>query len=473
MKEFDAGQFREDGHKLVDKLADYLGVISKGEDYPVLPARDPDELYHQFLDKLKNRESTDLDSITDEFINSSNHLHHPGYIGHQCTSPLPYAALTHLTAGLLNNGSAVYEMGPANIAMERALLRHMSDKIGYNKEADGVLTHGGSAGNLTALLAARQAKTDYNIWEEGVKQDSLPAFIVSEQSHYSISRNLKIMGLGNQACVPIAVDDNFKIRTDLLELTYREASEKGLNVIAVVANACSTATGSYDDLEAIGDFCQANNLWFHVDGAHGMGAVMSDTYKELVRGVEKADSLIIDFHKMFLITGLNTAVIFKDGDRSYETFAQKASYLFEKTHDKEWYNGAKRTLECTKSSLGFHAYSMFRLYGDEFFGDYINQSYALARNFYQLIEKSKDFEAVTSPEANIVCFRYTVADNKEEANSLNKRIRETIIKKGNFYIVQAELCGLVWLRVTLINPLTDLAKLEELLEEIRVCALTA
>ncbi|MDX2415583.1 MAG: hypothetical protein QNK33_10365, partial [Bacteroidales bacterium] len=86
--------------------------------------------------------------------------------------------------------------------------------------------------------------------------------------------------------------------------------------------------------------------------------------------------------------------------------------------------------------------------------------------------KSKDFEAVTSPEANIVCFRYTVADNKEEANSLNKRIRETIIKKGNFYIVQAELCGLVWLRVTLINPLTDLSLLEELLEEIRVKALT-
>jgi len=472
VKEFDAGQFREEGHRLIDKLADYLGSISKGEGYPVLPVKDPDALSQLFLDRLNEGEDNTLETIVDEFISSSNHLHHPGYIGHQCTPPLPYAALSHLTAGLLNNGSAVYEMGPANIAMERALLKHISGKLGYDDKADGVLTHGGSAGNLTALLAARQAKCDYNIWEEGVKQEKLPAFIVSEQSHYSISRNLKIMGLGSSACVPIAVDKDFKIRTDLLDETLSKASASGLNVIAVVANACSTATGSYDDLEEIAKFCHDNDLWFHVDGAHGMGAIMSEEYKKLVRGVEKADSVIIDFHKMFLITGLNTAVLFRDGDRSYETFAQKASYLFEKTHDKDWYNGAKRTLECTKSSMGFHAYTMFRIYGDDFFGNYINQTYDLARNFFSIIEKSDDFEAITAPEANILCFRYSKAATDEELNSLNRKIRETVIRKGNFYLVQAELCDKVWLRVTLINPLTELSKLEELLDEIRVCVST-
>lgn len=470
MKEFDAGEFREEGHKLIDKLADYLDNISKGKGYPVLAERDPENLYKFFLEKLEKNKDNDLDSIIDEFIESSNHLHHPGYIGHQCTPPLPYAALTHLTAGLLNNGSAVYEMGPANIAMERAILRHISDKLGFDKKSDGVLTHGGSAGNLTALLAARQAKASYNIWEEGVRQEALPAYIVSEQSHYSISRNLKIMGLGDAACVPIAVDDNFKIRTDLLEKTYKEAEEKGLKVIAVVANACSTATGSYDDLDAIGDFCKLHNLWFHVDGAHGMGAIMSEEHKHLVSGIKKADSLIIDFHKMFLITGLNTAVIFKNGDRSYETFAQKASYLFEKTHDKEWYNGAKRTLECTKSSMGLHAYSMFRIYGDEFFANYINQSYALASDFYQLIGQTNDFESVTFPEANIVCFRFTGRNKEKELNDLNRKIREVIIKSGNFYIVQAELLNKVWLRVCLINPLTNIEKLKELLDEIRIVA---
>lgn len=469
MKEFEAENFREQGHKLVDKLADYLSGISKGEGHSVLPDRDPEALYQLFYNKLRAGENISLMELTDEFIASSNHLHHPGYIGHQCTAPLPSSALTHFTAGLLNNGSAVFEMGPANTAMEKALLTHIAQLLGYDESADGVLTHGGSAGNLTALLAARQARSSYNIWEEGVDKARLPAYIVSEQSHYSISRNLKIMGLGEASIIPVASDKQFRMRTDLLQETLDRARNEGKDVICVVGNACSTATGSYDRLESIADFCEENNLWFHVDGAHGMGALMSDRYRNLVKGVERADSVIIDFHKMFLITGLNTAVIFKDGDRSYETFAQKASYLFEKTHGKEWYNSARRTLECTKSSMGFHAYTTFRLYGDKFFSDYIENTYGLAREFNSIISESKDFESISEPEANILCFRYT-GKKSENTNELNLKIRDLLIKRGKFYIVQAELSGKIWLRVTIINPLTNLGNLKDLLEEIRYCA---
>lgn len=469
MKEFDATSFKEEGHKLIDRLAEYLDSVSKGENYPVLPNNDPDELADLFYKRLHSTEKSNFLDIIEEYIQTSNHLHHPGYIGHQCTSPLPFTALTHLTASLFNNGSAVYEMGPANIAMERALTRHLSAKIGYSNKSDGILTHGGSAGNLTALLAARQAKSEYNIWEEGVKADALPGFIVSEQSHYSISRNLKIMGLGEAASIPIKVDTKFAMRTDLLEKTLHEAKGKGIKVIGVVANACSTATGTYDNLEAIASFCEDNNLWMHVDGAHGMGVLMSEKYRHLIKGIERADSVIIDFHKMFLVTGLNTAVLFKDGDRSYETFAQKASYLFELSHDKEWYNSAKRTLECTKSSLGFHTYTMFRYYGDKFFGDYVDQMYDLTKDFNRLIVDSPDFESIGSPDSNILCFRFTGINSSQDIDSLNKTIRERILKRGNYYIVQAELLGHVWLRTTIINPLTKLKDLKNLLNEIRNC----
>ncbi len=467
MKEFDSAKFREEGHKIVDKLAEYLENISKGDSYPVLPDNDPDELALYFLNKLNQGPEQNIQNIIDEFIKSSNHLHHPGYIGHQCTAPLPLASLTHFTAGLLNNGSAVYEMGPANTAMERAVIKHISSIIGFDNKADGFLTHGGSAGNLTALLAARQAMTEYNIWSEGVKENSIPAFIVSEQSHYSVSRNLRIMGLGDAATVNIAVDSKFRIRTDLLPETLKQASQKGLSVIGVVANACSTATGSYDNLIAISDFCKANNLWLHVDGAHGMGAIMSEKYRHLVRGIERADSVIIDFHKMFLIPGLNTCVLFRDGDRSYETFAQKASYLFDKTHKKDWYNGAKRTLECTKSSLGLHVYSMFRYYGDKFFGNYIETMYDLASEFNKAINRSTDFESIITPESNIVCFRYLNNKALSDLNNINRLIREKVIKAGKFYIVQAELNEKVWLRVTIINPQTTISDLLTLLDEIR------
>ncbi len=472
MKEFDSAKFREEGHKLVDKLAGYLDSISQRDSYPVLPYNDPEELSSYFLSKLEEGPEQDFQKIIDEFIASSNHLHHPGYIGHQCTSPLPLASLTHFTAGLLNNGSAVYEMGPANTAMEKAIIRHISAIIGFDNSSDGVLTHGGSAGNLTALLAARQAMTGYNIWSEGVKEGSIPAFIVSEQSHYSISRNLKIMGLGDAATVSIPVDNKFKIRTDLLHETLVKAEKEGLNIIGVVANACSTATGSYDDLIAISDFCRKNNLWLHVDGAHGMGVIMSDKYRHLVRGIERADSVIIDFHKMFLIPGLNTCVLFRDGDRSYETFAQKASYLFDKAHEKDWYNGAKRTLECTKSSLGLHVYSMFRYYGDKFFGNYIDTMYDLASEFNNDLSNAPDFESIVNPESNIICFRYLKHKASSDLNDTNRLIREKVIKRGKFYIVQAELNEKVWLRVTIINPQTTIDDLRALLDEIRECGET-
>lgn len=470
MKEFDSAKFREEGHKIIDQLAEYLENISKKEKYPVLPDSDPDKLSDFFLEKLENNSEQELSEIINEFLVHSNHLHSPGYIGHQCTSPLPLASLTHLTAGLLNNGSAVYEMGPANAAMERALIKHIAAILGYNDNSDGFLTHGGSAGNLTALLAARQAMCEYNIWNEGVRANSIPGFIVSEQAHYSVSRNLKIMGLGDAATVAIPVDSSFKIRTDLLNETYKKAREDGINIIGVVANACSTATGSYDDLISISDFCRDKKLWMHVDGAHGMGVIMSDKYRDLVKGIERADSVIIDFHKMFLIPGLNTCVLFKDGDRSYETFAQKASYLFDKSHEKDWYNGAKRTLECTKSSLGLHVYSMFRYYGDGFFGDYIEKMYDLTSAFNDQIENTPDFESIIKPESNILCFRYTGRRGTSDLNTINLAIRKQIIKRGKFYIVQAELNEKVWLRLTIINPLTKIDDLTALLEEIRECS---
>ena len=219
----------------------------------------------------------------------------PQYIGHQVTSPLPATVLAQFCTTLLNNGAAIYEMGPVNMAMENNVIRRFGSLIGYSEGYDGIFTHGGTAGNLTAMLAARQAKTDYNIWEEGVKNEGRPGYMMSEQSHYSIGRNVKIMGLGEESIIQIPFDTGFRMRTDLLEEYRKRAEDKGVKVIAVVANACSTATGTYDDLDAIADFCEKHNFWMHVDGAHGMGVLFSEKYKRLIKGINRADSVVIRF----------------------------------------------------------------------------------------------------------------------------------------------------------------------------------
>jgi L-2,4-diaminobutyrate decarboxylase len=465
---FDPENFRNRGHQVIDILSDYLKEALSGKEMDVLPWKDPDQLTELFSFDSGGGEKESLESFLKRIIAFSNHLHNPHYIGHQVTSPLPLTTLVHLCTVLLNNGAAIYEMGPVAMAMEKNIIGLFGTLIGYNSGHDGVFTHGGTAGNLTAMLAARQAKTDYNIWEEGVHDYQRPVYMISEQSHYSIGRNVKIMGLGNESIIRVPVDSSYRMKTGLLNKLMMQADEKGLNVISVIANACSTATGSYDDLEAIADFCSENNLWMHVDGAHGMGVLFSKKYRNLVNGVERADSVVIDFHKMLLVPALNTLIMFKNGERSYETFAQKASYLFQKSKSKPWYDSAIRTIECTKSSLGIVAYAALKYYRECYYKEYVDSRYDLAASFADHIKSQNEFRLAVEPESNIVCFRYAPEGYDDNIlNRMNAEIRDKIIKEGSFYIVQAELEGRIWLRLTIINPVTSENDLKNLLHRIK------
>ena len=465
---FNPEEFRKEGHKLVDTLSDYLNDTLSGIEMPVLPWIEPDRLAEIFSFESAGGEKEPLNTFFKRIINHSIHIHHPHYIGHQVTSPLPATVLAQFCTTLLNNGAAIYEMGPVNMAMERNVINRFGSIIGYTTGYDGIFTHGGTAGNFTAMLAARQAKTDYNIWEEGVKEYKRPGFMLSDQAHYSIGRNVKIMGLGNDSLINVPVDSHFRMRTDLLEKIKTRAEKKGIKVISVVASSCSTATGSYDDLEAVADFCEKYGLWMHIDGAHGMGVLFSDKYKNLVKGIERADSVVIDFHKMLLVPALNTLVMFRNGEKSYETFAQKASYLFQKSQTNVWYNSAIRTIECTKSALGIIAYTALKYYGDNYYREYIDSRYDLAGTFAKMIKSDSQFELAVEPDSNIVCFRFAPKGHNDFIlNQINTVIRDRIIKDGSFYIVKTELTGKIWIRLTIINPMTSENVLKDLLQRIK------
>ena len=464
---FNPEEFRVQGHQIIDILAEYLKEALSGKDMAVLPWKEPEQMAELFSFASEGGAKEPLDSFVKRIISLSNHLHHPRYIGHQVTSPLPLAALVQLCTAVLNNGSAVYEMGPVSMAMEKNIIKLFGSLIGYRSVYDGIFTHGGTAGNLTAMLAARQIKTDYNIWEEGIHDYQRPGFLISDQAHYSIGRNVKIMGLGNDSIIRVPVDQAYRMKTGMLARQKREAEDKGLKVISVVASACSTATGSYDDLGAIADFCEENDLWMHVDGAHGMGVLFSEKYRHLVKGIERADSVVIDFHKMLLVPALNTLIMFKNGERSYETFSQKASYLFQKSKKNFWFDSATRTIECTKSSLGIIAYTALKYFRESYYKEYIDSRYDLAAVFADIIRSQDEFELAVEPESNIVCFRYSPEGYNDNAlNMMNSGIREKIIKEGSFYIVQVELDSIIWLRLTIINPITSEIDLRNLLHRI-------
>jgi L-2,4-diaminobutyrate decarboxylase len=246
-----------------------------------------------------------------------------------------------------------------------------------------------------------------------------------------------------------------------LEKYYQEAEEKGFQVIAIIGSACSTSTGSYDNLVEIGQFAKEKNIWFHVDGAHGGAVIFSEKYKYKVNGIAYADSVTIDWHKMLLCPALVTALIFKDNDDSFQTFQQKAQYLWANQTSADWFNSGKRTFECTKLMMSVKVYSLLKTYGEEILSENVTYLYDLAASFKEMIEAHPQFELGVVPESNIVCFRL-----KNKENIEIQEIRDGILAKGKFYIVQTKLHEQIYFRVSLMNPLTTIKDLEELLQEI-------
>jgi L-2,4-diaminobutyrate decarboxylase len=459
MKEhYDPERFRELGKRVVDLLADALAAPGA-----VLPWRTPDENLARW--PVRDDGGGDLVEILARAIAGSTRLHHPRYAGHQVTAPLPAAALCDLVSAFLNQGSAVYEMGPVANAMERQVVRWMASRLGLGDAADGVLTSGGSAGNLTALLAARQARAGWDAWSE---PGPPLAFLVGESAHYSISRATRIMGWGAGGAVAVPADASGRMRAGELAAARAAAERRGRRVIGVAASACSTATGVYDPLEAIADHCAREGLWLHVDGAHGAAAALSERQRWRLRGIERADSVVWDGHKMLLVPALVTAVLFRDGRRSYEAFAQEASYLYDGGGgEANWWDLGLRTLECTKLMMALKLWAVLATVGERALGEYVAETYERTARFAERLAAAGDFEVIP-PESNILCFRHVLPGMDEGAlDARQARAREEIIRGGGFYFVKTRLGGKTWLRVTVINPLTRDEDLDALADAVR------
>jgi len=461
-KAYDSALFQEEGAQLIALLSQHLNTMMSGTSDKVTQWKLPNDELAFWRAALQH--PMDTSDLFQTVLERSIHVHHPKFIGHQIAPTVPVSALATLLSALLNNGMTVYEMGQASAPMEKVVIEWFTQAIGY-RDGDGFLTSGGTLANLTAMLAARKAKASDDIWNEGLS--SPLAIMVSEEAHYCIDRAARIMGLGERGIIKIPVNDQYAIRTDLLEEYYNNAISQGFTIIAIVGSAPSTSTGAYDDLDALSVFAKAHNLWFHIDGAHGGAAIFSSTYKHLLKGIDQADSIIIDGHKMMATSSITTAVLFKNGQDSYATFSQKAQYLWEKNDDEEWYNIGKRTFECTKSMMSLRFYAIINSYGNAFFDDFVTSLYNLGKTMGDLIKADHSFALFLEPQSNIVCFRYIDDVPPAHYDVVNKKIRQRVLEDGEFYMVSTQLKEAFWLRTTIMNPFTTKDDLQELLIKIK------
>jgi L-2,4-diaminobutyrate decarboxylase len=467
-------------------LSAHLQRVTSG-DGPVLNWAEPDRAIAAARDMLEGRRTNATGAgsgatLTNEgisgrireiiagMLSAGQNLHHPHYIGHQVPASIPLAGLFDAVSAVTNQVMAIYEMGPWATAVEHALVGRLCEKLGWSAAgSSGVLTHGGSLANLTALLTARNVSVPGS-WETGVPTGT--ALLANSDVHYCVSRSAGILGLGSAAVVRIPLDGRRRMDVERLDESLRQLQSAGRRVMAVSACAGSTPTGAFDDLASISEICRRYGVWMHVDAAHGGGLLFSRRHRRLLAGIEQADSVVWDAHKMLFVPALCTAVLYRCREQRFETFRQDAPYLFDPSAPgMADIDIGMRTVECTKRAVGFGLWGLWSVFGEELFEQLVDRVLQRARELYELLVQQPDFEVLHEPECNILAFRYVPewlrGADPERQSVWQRAVRTRLIRSGEFYIVQTTLGGLAALRVTVMNPLTTTDDLAELLQAIR------
>lgn len=465
----DADRTREAGTLFVDAVVRYFEQTGRG-DGPVSATAGRTEPWATFDEAMpvEGRSLADIVTrIEREFLAGANRLAHPMYMGHQVAAPLPAAVWTEAVIAALNNSVAVSEMSPTGTAVEQRVIRWMCDLAGFGPDAGGTLTSGGLEATHTALLAARAA-LDPEAWKRGLKGPA-PLIFCGEHAHYAISRAGGELGLGtdNVRAVP-SVD--WKMDVEALTEMLDAAQAEKRRVMAVVATAGHTATGSFDDLDAIGAICEARGLWFHIDGAHGASALFSPTHAKRLGGIARARTVAWDPHKMMLVPLAAGALIARDERDLSAAFAQRAPYLFHGTEGTRSADQGTRSFMCSRRVDALKVWVALQRYGASGIGAVYDHLCALATSLHGMIGARPDFVSLHVPESNILCFRWLPADVVDEPTLdwLNRRVRERYNASGRGWITSTVLDGRRVLRVTLMNPRTQESHLGELLDGLAV-----
>lgn len=454
------------GERLLASAEAFL-ARSRAEADPVVQVRPPRQLMEEWglPAVLRETQGIGVDRVVqliEEYWAASTRVHDPRFVSHQVAVPHPISALGDFAHGLTNNGHATYEMGPQAVAIEFALVDWMLEKIGW-PDGSGLLVHGGSLANLTCLLAAR-ATAFPQAWEQGVPAGA--RLFVPATSHYSVARCAGILGIGTDAVVAVTADARGVMVPEELDRLLQEARAEGTPVLAVVANACATATGLYDPLRAVGELCQRHQVWLHVDGCHGASVLLSERLRGLVDGIELADSVCWDAHKMLGSSALSAGVLFREPDAVYRAFRQDGNYLAGTEAEEMPF---LRSVECTKSGLGLRAFLVLALRGEAALAADLETMHERARFLFEHLGAQVDFEVPLAPESNILMFR-PLPDGQHLSDAQVEAVRRGLMDAGSFYLTAANFDGRKWLRVTLMNPATTEDHLRQMVEEVRAQA---
>ncbi|MCU0636502.1 MAG: pyridoxal-dependent decarboxylase [Gemmatimonadaceae bacterium] len=459
----------EGGAPLLALVAEYFARTRAG-DGPVSTRRTVAEVTAR-LGEHPSVDGAPLEAVAArlarDLLPDVNHLAHPMYMGHQVSAPLPAAVWTEPLIAATNNGMAVREMSPVFTPIERHLLRWACDLVGWGPAAGGTMTSGGTEATFVALLAARSAAIP-DVWSDGVGAEP-PVVVHGAHAHYAITRAVGQLGLGLRQAIAIPTRGH-RMDVEALARTLAELAASNRRVMAVVATAGCTPTGSFDDLSAIGAQCAAYGHWLHVDAAHGGGALLSPAHRARLAGIDRAQTVAWDPHKMLLMPLSAGMVLARDELALDRAFAQSAPYLFHPgaDGDERRMDQGVRSFQCSRRADALKLWVALERYGTRHLGALHDHLCALARQLHDRLAARDDFEVLHSPDSNILCFRYVggllAVAAPAVVDAFTDALRDRWNGSGVGWITATTLDGRRVLRVTMMNPRTGAPHVERLVD---------
>ncbi|RNC89380.1 MAG: pyridoxal-dependent decarboxylase [Allomuricauda sp.] len=471
--DFSENQFKDILAKSTELVLQQFENLDAHKGYHFYPQKEVESWFDEGIPDAGMNAIELLDEVGKKVLQTATGNLGPHMYAYVMSGGNQMAIVAEKLAATINQNQTKWHLAPAMNEIEKRVIAWTAKLLDFPEDSGGVLVSGGSAANLTGLTVGR------NIFFEaiGIRKTGLfhqKPFVVyaSEEVHSCVDKSVELLGIGSNQLRKIETDADFKIRLDLLEEQIKNDIADGLRPFCLIGNAGTVNTGAIDDLDALADLAKKYELWYHIDGAYGALAGILDSLKKEYKGMERADSIALDFHKWLYVPFEGGCTIVRSWDKLRRTYFKKAAYL-----DTELANDGNRLeynehyFQLSRNAKAFKVWLTIKAYGMTRIKDMIQKDIDLTNYLNELVNAAEDFELVADSKLAVSCFRYIgKMRSKSEIVEFNRELMPALEKDGRVFIMGTSLKGDYAIRACLINHRKTKKTIEHLIEVIREIA---
>jgi len=457
--ELGKGEMKQIGYQIIDTIVEHFDTQNDKKPVAIASRQEMDDLFLESAPEEPSDAKEVLDFVIDKVLPNSNIVSHPKSYSF-VPGPSNYiSVMADTLATGFNIFSGGWAASPAAAELEIVTMNWLLKLFKFpSKKGGGLFTSGGSMANLTALVTARRQRCGDDF--------SKAIIYMSDQAHSSNIKAIRVLGFRKEQVRIIPTDIEFKMAINKLKNAIAKDRLEGLQPFCIIASAGTTNTGTIDPLNEIATICKSEKLWFHIDGAYGAAAILSQKGSQLLKGIEKADSLTIDPHKWMYQPYEMGCLLVRNHNWLSDTFSEKPEYLRDIEGNASEINFYDHGIQLTRRFRALKFYMSVKTFGLKAFKKAVSYNIDLADQVEEILRKSSNWEVISPATLAIINFRYNPIGNtytEKELDTLNQYISKKIVESREALLVTTVLQKQVVLRMCLINPRTTLKDIEDTL----------